>query len=100
MISLICVFICSTRAFDSPLTKAAWTLDRCSVILLASLTNDGRRHRLAHFSQCSSSAIVCCYEGVSASSGAEGVGRAINDVVVLAFARPRLEIQRVFPYDA
>jgi phospholipid/cholesterol/gamma-HCH transport system permease protein len=30
-------------------------------------------------------AIVCCYKGMSASGGAEGVGRAVNESVVLAF---------------
>jgi phospholipid/cholesterol/gamma-HCH transport system permease protein len=30
-------------------------------------------------------AIVCCYKGMSASGGAEGVGRAVNEAVVLTF---------------
>src|SRR6516164_1831842 len=30
-------------------------------------------------------AIVCCYMGLTASGGAEGVGRAVNRAVVLAF---------------
>jgi len=30
-------------------------------------------------------AIVCCYKGMSASGGAEGVGRAVNQAVVVAF---------------
>jgi phospholipid/cholesterol/gamma-HCH transport system permease protein len=30
-------------------------------------------------------AIVCCYEGLTASGGAEGVGRAVNHAVVIAF---------------
>jgi phospholipid/cholesterol/gamma-HCH transport system permease protein len=30
-------------------------------------------------------AIVCCYKGISASGGAEGVGRAVNEAVVIAF---------------
>ncbi len=30
-------------------------------------------------------AIICCYKGMSASGGAEGVGRAVNQAVVLAF---------------
>jgi phospholipid/cholesterol/gamma-HCH transport system permease protein len=30
-------------------------------------------------------AIVCCYKGLSASGGAEGVGRAVNQAVVIAF---------------
>jgi phospholipid/cholesterol/gamma-HCH transport system permease protein len=30
-------------------------------------------------------AIVCCYKGMSASGGPEGVGRAVNEAVVLAF---------------
>jgi phospholipid/cholesterol/gamma-HCH transport system permease protein len=30
-------------------------------------------------------AIVCCYKGMSASGGAAGVGRAVNEAVVLAF---------------
>ena len=30
-------------------------------------------------------AIVCCYKGLTTSGGAEGVGRAVNQAVVLAF---------------
>ncbi|MGI8730271.1 MAG: MlaE family ABC transporter permease [Solirubrobacteraceae bacterium] len=30
-------------------------------------------------------AIVCCYKGMTASGGAEGVGRAINQAVVISF---------------
>jgi phospholipid/cholesterol/gamma-HCH transport system permease protein len=30
-------------------------------------------------------AIVCCYKGMSASGGAEGVGRAVNEAVVVCF---------------
>jgi len=30
-------------------------------------------------------ALVCCYKGMSASGGAEGVGRAVNQAVVIAF---------------
>jgi phospholipid/cholesterol/gamma-HCH transport system permease protein len=30
-------------------------------------------------------AIVCCYKGMTASGGAEGVGRAVNSAVVIAF---------------
>ena len=30
-------------------------------------------------------AIVCCYKGMSASGGPEGVGRAVNQAVVIAF---------------
>ncbi|MFY9488004.1 MAG: ABC transporter permease [Solirubrobacterales bacterium] len=30
-------------------------------------------------------AIVCCYKGMSAQGGAEGVGRAVNQAVVIAF---------------
>jgi phospholipid/cholesterol/gamma-HCH transport system permease protein len=30
-------------------------------------------------------AIVCCYKGMTASGGAEGVGRAVNEAVVLVF---------------
>jgi phospholipid/cholesterol/gamma-HCH transport system permease protein len=30
-------------------------------------------------------AIVCCYKGMSASGGAEGVGRAVNQAVVMSF---------------
>jgi phospholipid/cholesterol/gamma-HCH transport system permease protein len=30
-------------------------------------------------------AIVCCYKGMVASGGAEGVGRAVNEAVVVAF---------------
>jgi phospholipid/cholesterol/gamma-HCH transport system permease protein len=29
--------------------------------------------------------IVCCYKGMTASGGAEGVGRAVNEAVVIAF---------------
>jgi phospholipid/cholesterol/gamma-HCH transport system permease protein len=29
-------------------------------------------------------AIVCCYKGMTASGGAEGVGRAVNQGVVIA----------------
>jgi phospholipid/cholesterol/gamma-HCH transport system permease protein len=30
-------------------------------------------------------AIVCCFKGMSASGGAEGVGRAVNEAVVISF---------------
>jgi phospholipid/cholesterol/gamma-HCH transport system permease protein len=30
-------------------------------------------------------AIICCYKGMSASGGAEGVGRAVNEAVVMVF---------------
>ena len=30
-------------------------------------------------------AIVCCYKGMNASGGAEGVGRAVNEAVVVSF---------------
>src|SRR5215469_18524982 len=30
-------------------------------------------------------AVVCCYKGMTASGGAEGVGRAVNQAVVIAF---------------
>ncbi|HWX46254.1 MAG TPA: ABC transporter permease [Solirubrobacteraceae bacterium] len=30
-------------------------------------------------------AIVCCYKGMTASGGAEGVGRAVNQAIVVAF---------------
>jgi phospholipid/cholesterol/gamma-HCH transport system permease protein len=30
-------------------------------------------------------AIVCCYKGINAKGGAEGVGRAVNQAVVIAF---------------
>lgn len=30
-------------------------------------------------------AIVCCYKGLNASGGAEGVGKAVNQAVVIAF---------------
>jgi phospholipid/cholesterol/gamma-HCH transport system permease protein len=30
-------------------------------------------------------AIICCYKGMTASGGAEGVGRAVNQAVVMAF---------------
>jgi len=29
-------------------------------------------------------AIVCCYKGMTASGGAEGVGRAVNQAVVIS----------------
>ena len=31
-------------------------------------------------------AIVCCYKGMTASGGAAGVGRAVNEAVVISFA--------------
>jgi phospholipid/cholesterol/gamma-HCH transport system permease protein len=31
-------------------------------------------------------AIVCCYKGMTASGGASGVGRAVNEAVVISFA--------------
>ena len=34
-------------------------------------------------------AIVCCYKGMTASGGAEGVGRAVNEAVVIAFLGDR-----------
>ena len=30
-------------------------------------------------------AIVCCYKGMTASGGAQGVGRAVNQAVVVSF---------------
>jgi phospholipid/cholesterol/gamma-HCH transport system permease protein len=30
-------------------------------------------------------AVICCYKGMTASGGAEGVGRAVNQAVVMAF---------------
>jgi phospholipid/cholesterol/gamma-HCH transport system permease protein len=30
-------------------------------------------------------AVVCCYKGMNASGGAEGVGRAVNQAIVIAF---------------
>ena len=30
-------------------------------------------------------AVICCYKGMTASGGAEGVGRAVNQAVVIAF---------------
>ena len=30
-------------------------------------------------------AIVCCYKGLTAKGGPEGVGRAVNQAVVIAF---------------
>ena len=51
----ICVLICSMRALESPCWIAARIPSRCSVIVRASLTNDGSRHRRAHVSQPSSS---------------------------------------------
>ena len=30
-------------------------------------------------------AVVCSYKGMNASGGAEGVGRAVNEAVVIAF---------------
>jgi phospholipid/cholesterol/gamma-HCH transport system permease protein len=30
-------------------------------------------------------AVVCCYKGMNASGGAEGVGRAVNESVVISF---------------
>ena len=34
-------------------------------------------------------AIVCCYKGMTASGGAEGVGRAVNEAVVISFLGDR-----------
>ncbi|HEX6388009.1 MAG TPA: ABC transporter permease, partial [Solirubrobacteraceae bacterium] len=31
-------------------------------------------------------AIVCCYKGINASGGPQGVGRAVNQAVVISFA--------------
>ena len=31
-------------------------------------------------------AVVCCYKGMTASGGAAGVGRAVNEAVVIAFS--------------
>jgi phospholipid/cholesterol/gamma-HCH transport system permease protein len=31
-------------------------------------------------------AVVCCYKGLNASGGAQGVGRAVNQAVVISFA--------------
>ena len=42
-------------------------------------------------------AIVCCYKGMTASGGAEGVGRAVNQAVVIAtLGRVRVQL-RVHP---
>jgi phospholipid/cholesterol/gamma-HCH transport system permease protein len=30
-------------------------------------------------------AVVCCYKGMTATGGAAGVGRAVNQAVVIAF---------------
>ena len=58
VISRICVLIASTRALERPCWIAA-TIPACwSVIVRASLTNAGRRHRRAHLIQASSSAIA------------------------------------------
>ena len=48
VISRICVLIASTRALERPCSIAAMMPARWAVIVLASLTNDGSRHRLAH----------------------------------------------------
>ncbi len=44
-------------------------------------------------------AIVCCYKGMTASGGAEGVGRAVNQAVVIAFLG-RLRVQLRVHADA
>ena len=44
-------------------------------------------------------AIVCCYKGMTASGGAEGVGRAVNQAVVIAITR-RLRVQLRVHADA
>ncbi|HEX4108497.1 MAG TPA: ABC transporter permease, partial [Solirubrobacteraceae bacterium] len=31
-------------------------------------------------------AVVCCYKGLNASGGSQGVGRAVNQAVVISFA--------------
>jgi hypothetical protein len=58
VIRRICVLIASTRALESPCWIAAMMPVRWSVIVLASLTNGAKRHRRAHFSHASSSAIA------------------------------------------
>ena len=58
MIRRIWVLICSTRAFESPLVNAAWTISRCCVIRRASFRNGSRRDRPGplqpRFEQCES----------------------------------------------
>ena len=44
-------------------------------------------------------AIVCCYKGMTASGGAAGVGRAVNQAVVIAIAR-RVRVQLRVHADA
>ena len=44
-------------------------------------------------------AIVCCYKGMTASGGAEGVGRAVNQAVVIVVPR-RLRVQLRLHADA
>ena len=44
-------------------------------------------------------AVVCCYKGMTASGGAEGVGRAVNQAVVIADAR-RVRVQLRVHADA
>ena len=48
-----------------------------------SWTSGGRSSRRTLFGAII--AIVCCYKGMTASGGAEGVGRAVNQAVVIAF---------------
>ena len=43
------VLTLSTRAFERPWVTAASMPERCSVIDFASFTNEGIRHRRAHF---------------------------------------------------
>ena len=42
-------------------------------------------------------AIVCCYKGMTASGGAEGVGRAVNEAVVISFLGDRRVQLRLHP---
>jgi phospholipid/cholesterol/gamma-HCH transport system permease protein len=53
------------------------------------LTNASTTDLWGSFVKCvlfgATTAIVCCYKGMTASGGAEGVGRAVNQAVVITF---------------
>jgi Permease MlaE len=49
------------------------------------LTTETTRARVAQARFGAIIAIVCCYQGMTASGGAEGVGRAVNQAVVISF---------------
>ena len=71
--------VLATLTFDAPLGPFFATL-----LTNASTTDLGdRSSRRTLFGAII--AIVCCYKGMTASGGAEGVGRAVNQAVVISF---------------